>query len=317
MKLLPKGLWPVMLTPFNQKNEIDYEGLERLTEFYIAAGSNGLFANCLSSEMFQLTADERIQLTREVVKITNRRVPVVSTGSFGDDMTVTADFVKKIYDQGVEAVIISTSQLCSEMDNDDRFKSQMETLINQTGDIPLGLYECPVPYKRLMSPELIGWMAKTNRFLFHKDTSCNIDQIKLKLKAIEGTSLRFYNAHVPTAVDSMKAGAHGIAPISANLYPEVLAFMLSLVEHEEMLGSCEDMNLTLDMLDTIIHFNYPHTAKLYLNKRGINISTQGRISRGAMTALDFGKIDTIKSVIENLSEKYNIKMVSDKALIKA
>ena len=39
---------PVMLTPFKENGEIDLDGLKRLTEFYIKAGSKGLFAKCQS-----------------------------------------------------------------------------------------------------------------------------------------------------------------------------------------------------------------------------------------------------------------------------
>eukprot|EP01034_Spumella_vulgaris_P003201 gene3201-4132_t len=48
---LPQGFIPVMLTPFLKTGAVDYEGLKTLTEFYLNAGSAGLFATCLSSEM--------------------------------------------------------------------------------------------------------------------------------------------------------------------------------------------------------------------------------------------------------------------------
>lgn len=82
MKKLPKGLWPVMLTPIKEDNTVDYDCLEKLTEFYLSSGAAGLFANCLSSEMFQLTADERVEVTKRVVRTVNGRVPVISTGFF-------------------------------------------------------------------------------------------------------------------------------------------------------------------------------------------------------------------------------------------
>ena len=38
------GIIPVMLTPFTEEGAIDYQGLERLTEWYIGHGSDVLFA---------------------------------------------------------------------------------------------------------------------------------------------------------------------------------------------------------------------------------------------------------------------------------
>ena len=54
------GVWPVMLTPFTDHNEVDYPALERLTEWYIENGVSGLFAVCQSSEMFFLSLEERV-----------------------------------------------------------------------------------------------------------------------------------------------------------------------------------------------------------------------------------------------------------------
>ena len=55
MKNLPEGLWPVMITAFKPDNTLDLDGVRKITDMYLAAGANGMFANCLSSEMYQLT----------------------------------------------------------------------------------------------------------------------------------------------------------------------------------------------------------------------------------------------------------------------
>lgn len=33
-----KEMWPVMLTPFTERGEVDYDGLEKLIEFYEEGG---------------------------------------------------------------------------------------------------------------------------------------------------------------------------------------------------------------------------------------------------------------------------------------
>ena len=53
-----EGIVPVMITPYLESGEIDYAGLERLIEWYIAKGSDALFAVCQSSEMQFLTIKE-------------------------------------------------------------------------------------------------------------------------------------------------------------------------------------------------------------------------------------------------------------------
>ena len=75
-----RGVWPVMLTPFDENRQIDWESLKKLIDWYIAAGVHGLFANCQSSEMFFLSDAESLQLTRFVVDYVAGRVPVVASG---------------------------------------------------------------------------------------------------------------------------------------------------------------------------------------------------------------------------------------------
>ena len=89
-----KKFVPVMLTPYKQNGKIDFEGLSRLMDFYLAAGVKGFFANCLSSEMYSISEDERIELIKHVVKYVNGRVPVVATGSFGLTIVDKAEFSK-------------------------------------------------------------------------------------------------------------------------------------------------------------------------------------------------------------------------------
>lgn len=77
---------PVMLTPYQSNKSIDFEVLSRLVDFYEAAGARGYFANCLSSEMYHLTPEERLQVTSHVVKRVQGRFPVVASGFFGDTL---------------------------------------------------------------------------------------------------------------------------------------------------------------------------------------------------------------------------------------
>lgn len=310
MNRLPKGLWPVMLTPLKEDNGVDYDGLRRLTEFYIQGGADGLFANCLSSEMFQLTDKERLRVTRTVVETVNGRIPVISTGSFGNDIETTSVFINKLYETGVKAIVISTSQPCNELEGDDDFRLKIDHLMGKTGNIPLGLYECPVPYKRLMIPETLKWLAESGRFLYHKDTSCNLEEIREKIEAVKGTPLGIYNAHVPTGIASIKHGARGLSPIAANLYPELFSYWLKHFENENDQEKIIRLSDNLDMMDTIIHHNYPYSAKLFLNKRGFEINTNSRISRKPMTPHDYKKLETVMDIFKKLAIELEIGLVT-------
>src|SRR4051812_43653256 len=132
-----KKFVPVMITPFNLKAKVDLGAVSSLVEFYLAAGVKGFFANCLSSEMFSISEDERLELTRHVVEKVKGRVPVVATGSFGLTIEDKAEFTRQIYDTGVDAVIMITGHFAKVEDDDEVLLRNFEKMFSLTGTIPL------------------------------------------------------------------------------------------------------------------------------------------------------------------------------------
>ncbi|MES2798346.1 MAG: dihydrodipicolinate synthase family protein [Bacteroidota bacterium] len=309
MNKLPKGLWPVMLTPFDTQNKVDLGGLERLTNMYLEAGSNGMFANCLSSEMNQLTSEERLLVTSNVVKFCQDKVPVVATGTFSRDTKTNSEFIKKIHDTGVNAVILITSLLAEPDENEEVLKSRLEDIMKQTGSIPLGVYECPIPYKRLLSPALMQWMTSTGRFVYHKDTSCNSISLQRKAESVQGSVFGLYNADTATSLDSLDSGFRGISPISGNFYPEPYTYLLKEFFANGRTKELNRLQAFLTMMDRVTHSFYPYSAKLFLQKRGLKIETNTRIPAETLTNVDHIRLNALMDSFKAISEMYDIKLV--------
>ena len=83
-----RGVFPILVTPFDERSLVDEESLRSLVEFNLAAGVHGLGV-ALGSEIFKLSEAERDQVTRIVVGQVRGRVPVViNTGAAGTDLAV-------------------------------------------------------------------------------------------------------------------------------------------------------------------------------------------------------------------------------------
>src|SRR3989442_13898524 len=83
-----QGVFPILVTPFDDQSRVDEEGLRRLVEFNIDAGVHGLGV-ALGSEVFRLSEAERLQVTRIVVDQARGRVPVViNTGASVTELAV-------------------------------------------------------------------------------------------------------------------------------------------------------------------------------------------------------------------------------------
>ena len=291
---IQRGFIPVMLTPFKENGAIDLDGLTQLTQLYLQAGAKGLFANCQSSEMFQLSSEERLLIVKHILKVADGKVPVVAVGNFGKTIAGQAEFIHRIYDTGVKAVIIVTSLVAKENETNEVFDERIFDLFNLTGKIPLGFYECPEPYKRVLTAEQLKKFVATGKIIYHKDTCLDIEMIKEKLKVTEGIdSFGLYDAYAVNAVASMKAGAAGLSCIQGNFFPELIVW---LCNHFDDAGSVEQVKkvqqFLIDHMD-VIHYAYPIVAKYYLQKRGLPIFTFTRTHTEDFTAVVKNKVDCL------------------------
>ena len=303
---LPQGFIPVMLTPFKDNGDIDFEGLTQLTELYLQAGAAGLFANCLSSEMYELTEDERLAITRHVVEVANGRVPVVATGTFGGAIAEQAEFAKKIYATGIQAVIVITSLLADADESDEVFMERMNELLRLTPGVIYGLYECPVPYKRLVRAKDLGELAATGRVVYHKDTSLDIDNVKSKIAATQGQRFGVYDAYMEHAVASLQAGSAGLSCIQGNFFPEIIVWLCANYNNPDQQASVARVQQMLIETMPVIHYAYPTVAKYYLQKRGFPISLYTRRKVEECTAEVKTEVDALYERVEALSTELGI-----------
>ncbi len=99
-----RGVYPILVTPFDEAGRIDEESLRRLIDFNLAAGVHGLGV-ALGSEIFKLSEAERDQVTTIVVDQVNGRVPVViNSGAPGTDLAVL--YSRRAQELGADALMI-------------------------------------------------------------------------------------------------------------------------------------------------------------------------------------------------------------------
>lgn len=265
----PDGVWPVMLTPYKEDRSIDYNSLEALIDWYEKNGVDGLFSVCQSSEMFFLSLKERLEIAAFVKK--HARVPVIASGHISYNPRDQVEELNAIADTGVDAVVLITNRQAGEGDDSDCWLKGLEYILSNLPDsIPLGLYECPYPYKRLISDKELEYCAKSERFHFLKDTSCDIERIRKRIELLSGTKLKLFNANTATLLESYRYGAAGFSGVMANFHPELYVWLhhnwLEYPEKAELLQS------GLTLCSQIEKQCYPVNAKVYLSGEGLPIS---------------------------------------------
>ena len=282
---IPQGVWPVMLTPFTTDDRVDYEALGRLTDWYIARHVTGLFAVCQSSEMFRLTLPERLEIAR-FVKQRAGDIPVIASGHISDSPEDQAEELGAMARTGVDAVVLITNRFAGPDESDEVWMQRLNRVLDQLpADRMLGLYECPYPYKRVLSPELLRRCAQTGRFAFLKDTCCDVESIRRKLEAVKGTGLRIFNANSATLYRTLQLGVDGYSGVMANFHPELYVWMVQNWRTQPEKAARLDRYLSLTSL--IERQYYPTNAKYFLSLEKVLAGYHARVQDfSAFTATD-------------------------------
>lgn len=296
-----------MLMPFKEDLSIDYDVLGQLVDFYLESGARGLFANCQSSEMYHLSVEEMVESVRYIVQRVDGRVPIVATGSFGDTIAEQAENVKKIYETGVSAIILITGLLAKEEDSEEVFRSNVLRLLDLTGNIPVGFYECPMPYKRIISPALLGELVSTGRVKYHKDTCLDIVSVRQKIVATEAEpTFGLYDAYMVHAVESLKAGSAGLSCIQGNYFPELVVWLCDNYANQGKQADVAKVQEFFTNNMDVMHDTYPASAKYILEQRGLDIGLACRNGSVLPNEDTKKQLDLLRQDFVNLSNEINL-----------
>ncbi len=293
------GNYPTMITPYKTDGSVDYEMVEKYVDWYADNGCDGIFAVCQSSEIFYLTLEEKVKINsivykkaKEIEKKTGKPFTIVSSGHTSDSIEGQIEELNAIVKSGTDALIFITNRFAKEDESDEVWIKNAETVLKSLPkEVCLGLYECPYPYKRLVTEKVLNWCKSTGRFYFMKDTCCNAREIEKRLKILEGSSFALLNANCQTLLASIRAGGKGYCGIMSNFHPRLYGWLCQNPYHEK----AELVQAVLGSLGfTESGLPYPLSAKYSMTLCGNATENYAR-NRRAEELTDYGR-DCIKQM---------------------
>lgn len=301
-----QGIIPVMLTPFTINNEVNYDELRKLTDWYIDNGSDTLFATCQSSEILFLSLEERVKITQTVLEQAKGRIPVVASGHIGATFEEQVEELTAIYNTGVDAVILITNRLDPNNEGTAALKANFEKLLSALPkDIVLGLYECPVPYRRVLTDEEISYFASFDNMVVLKDVSCDLDTVKRRVELTKNSNLKIVNANAAIAFEAMKAGSEGFSGVFNNIHPDLYAYLYK--HKDENSAEIQELANFLAICGAAESFGYPNFAKLMHVKIGNFSNYNSRVIKEDIK-VKYWAVEELLDHIMQASDNYRKKL---------
>jgi dihydrodipicolinate synthase/N-acetylneuraminate lyase len=135
-----KGVYPILLTPFDLQERVDVTSLQNLVEFLINSGVDGM-GIALGSEVMKLTEEERGLVSRTVTAAVRGRVPVViNTGGQSTQITVFNSLVAQ--ENGADAVMIIPPSVSVDTETLIAFYKAVDDVV----DVPIFIQDLTNPH---------------------------------------------------------------------------------------------------------------------------------------------------------------------------
>ncbi len=162
-----KGVYVIAPTPFDPDGNIDTSSVDRMTDFFVAAGVDGMTVLGQLGEAPKMTHDESVAIVRQVVKRTTLPVVVgVSAPGFAAMRALTQDAMAA----GAAGVMIAPPNTLRTDDSIVQYYRQASEAIG--ADVPFVLQDYPLTFSVQMTPGVIRRIVTENSscmMLKHED----------------------------------------------------------------------------------------------------------------------------------------------------
>lgn len=216
-----RGAMTALVTPFDPSGAVDFEALERLVEWQVAAGIHGLVPCGTTGEGATLDDDEQRRVVETVVRVAAGRVPVIA-GCGSNDTRRTVEAARRSVAAGADALLVVTPYY-------NKPNASGMTLhyrrVAEATEKPLVVYNVPGRTGQNLSADQTLELASIPGIVAVKEASANLDQISTILRGRpEGFSV--LSGDDPLALPTMALGADGIISVVSNEAPRAMAALI-------------------------------------------------------------------------------------------
>ena len=231
-EIMFKGSNVALVTPMRADGVIDEAALDRLVEFHIENGTNGIVAVGTTGESATLDVEEHCAVIGRVVEVVAGRVAVI--GGTGANSTAEAmHLTKRAKELGVDACLLVTPYY-NKPTQEGLYRHFLA--VSEEVDIPQILYNVPGRTACDMLPETVERLAARPNIVGIKEATGCLERIR-ELLARCGGDFLVLSGEDHLSLETMLAGGHGVISVTANVAPAAMREMCSLALRGEEEGA--------------------------------------------------------------------------------
>ena len=211
-----------MVTPFDEKREVDYNKVEALASYLVENGSDAVLVTGTTGESPTLTFDEEIEILSSAKRgVSNKAKVIMGTGS---NCTETAVMMsKRAEKEGADAIlsVVPYYNKPSQRGIIEHFSAVAEAV-----NLPVIIYNIPSRTGVNMTPETVKILAKKyQNIVALKQSYADMDTLT-ELKTVCPSDFAIYSGDDSLTLPMLSLGAHGVISVASHLFGNEIKSMI-------------------------------------------------------------------------------------------
>lgn len=295
--MLIKGSITALVTPMNEKGDLDYDSLEKLINFQINSGISGLVAVGTTGESATIDFKDHIKLIEFFVKVNKGRVHIIA-GTGANSTEEALHLTKEAKSAGADAALL-VSPYYNKPPQEGIYYHHMK--IADEVDIPQILYNVPSRTASFIEPETVLRLSSHKNIIGIKDATGDMknhsEVLKLCKEEIENNNFLLYSGDDFSSLEFLKNGGHGTISVTSNIVPDIVSEICKVIDANYSKAKVLDDSLKVLNKNLFCESN-PIPVKWALYKMGL-------IKKGIRLPL-VELNDSFKKPLENSLKKLNL-----------
>ncbi|CAM2865041.1 4-hydroxy-tetrahydrodipicolinate synthase [Komagataeibacter xylinus] len=260
-----RGTYTVMITPFDQDQQIDLPTLRRFVDWQIENGIRGLVPLGSTGEFLSLTDEERHLVARTVVEQAAGRVPVL-IGTGAENTLDVIRYSREAEAMGADGVMIIPPFYSTPTD-DELFMHYRR--VAESINIPIMLYNNPATANVDMLPPLVARLSEIDNCTMIKESTMDVTRVRDIIRLC-GDRLDVFGGIM--GFESFLEGAVGWVAVASNVVPREMSQIYDLCENFRDVGKAREIyNQFVPIIRFVGGGGYVAGSKALLRHMGLDV----------------------------------------------
>ena len=293
-----KGIVTPLITPVDENEELDKQGLCNLIDHVIAGGVHGIFILGSTGEFYALDNRMKESIIETAVEHTAGRIPVY-VGASAITTKECIQLVKMAKKYNAQAVSVLTPMFVNPTDRElyDHYKA-----ISECEDIPIILYNNPERTKVNLSADLVERLAGLGNIVGIKDSSGDMTLTSEYISRTRQYGFSVMSGRDTLILSVLVYGGTGAVAATSNVFPRLVVNIYERFINGDIKGALEAQ---YDLAPLRLAFKlgtFPSVTKDALNLIGVKVGAPIRPVRH----LTDDNMAKLKEILDQIQDKTRI-----------